>query len=113
MPEIGTSGSTSGDGKRRVAAWPKRPRPSSTLPKRTYRDVCHSYAFGGKADLASATGEVAAPPSFPQPVFLDYPFDAVSVHLRTTQRRLSAPPQIGATFTKSEQVRRSYFLHRH
>jgi hypothetical protein len=33
MPEIGTSGSTSGDGKRRVAAWPKRPRPSSTLPK--------------------------------------------------------------------------------
>jgi len=32
MPEIGTSGSTSGDGKRRVAAWPKRPRPSSTLP---------------------------------------------------------------------------------
>src|SRR5262249_22201734 len=33
MPEIGTSGSTSGDGKRRVAAWPKRPRPSSTLPQ--------------------------------------------------------------------------------
>src|SRR5262245_63116700 len=33
MPEIGTSGSTSGDGKRRVAAWPKRPRPSSTLPR--------------------------------------------------------------------------------
>src|SRR5215813_2348132 len=32
MPEIGTSGSTSGDGKRSVAAWPKRPRPSSTLP---------------------------------------------------------------------------------
>src|SRR6266545_4638857 len=32
MPVIGTSGSTSGDGKRRVAAWPKRPRPSSTLP---------------------------------------------------------------------------------
>jgi hypothetical protein len=32
MPEIGTSGSMSGDGKRSVAAWPKRPRPSSTLP---------------------------------------------------------------------------------
>jgi len=33
MPEIGTSGSMSGDGKRSVAAWPKLPRPSSTLPK--------------------------------------------------------------------------------
>src|SRR5262249_7829674 len=32
MPEIGTSGSMSGDGKRSVAAWPKLPRPSSTLP---------------------------------------------------------------------------------
>jgi hypothetical protein len=33
MPENGTSGSMSGDGKRSVAAWPKLPRPSSTLPK--------------------------------------------------------------------------------
>src|SRR5262245_9373383 len=33
MPEIGTSGSMSGDGKRSVAAWPKLPRPSSTLPE--------------------------------------------------------------------------------
>jgi len=32
MREIRTSGSMSGDGKRRVAAWPKLPRPSSTLP---------------------------------------------------------------------------------
>jgi hypothetical protein len=32
MPEIGTSGSMSGDGRRSVAAWPKLPRPSSTLP---------------------------------------------------------------------------------
>ena len=32
MPEIGTSGSMSEDGKRSVAAWPKLPRPSSTLP---------------------------------------------------------------------------------
>ena len=32
MPEIGTSGSMSVDGKRSVAAWPKLPRPSSTLP---------------------------------------------------------------------------------
>jgi hypothetical protein len=33
MPEIGTSGSMSGDGKRGVAEWPKLPRPSSTLPE--------------------------------------------------------------------------------
>ena len=32
MREIRTSGSMSGDGKRSVAAWPKLPRPSSTLP---------------------------------------------------------------------------------
>jgi hypothetical protein len=32
MPEIGTSGSMSGDGKRGVAERPKLPRPSSTLP---------------------------------------------------------------------------------
>jgi hypothetical protein len=31
MREIRTSGSMSGDGKRSVAAWPKLPRPSSTL----------------------------------------------------------------------------------
>ena len=34
MPEIGTSGSMSGDGKRGVAEWPKLPRLSSTLPLR-------------------------------------------------------------------------------
>ena len=32
MLEIGTSGLMSGNGKRGVAAWPKPPRPSSTLP---------------------------------------------------------------------------------
>jgi hypothetical protein len=39
MPEIGTSGSMSGDGKRGVAEWPKLPRPSSTLPFETLYDV--------------------------------------------------------------------------
>jgi hypothetical protein len=39
MPEIGTSGSMSGDGKRGVAEWPKLPRPSSTLPKAKLLDV--------------------------------------------------------------------------
>jgi len=34
MPEIGTSGLMRGDGRRSVAAGPKLPRPSSTLPSR-------------------------------------------------------------------------------
>ena len=33
MPEIGTSGSMSENGKRSVAKWPKLPRSFSTLPK--------------------------------------------------------------------------------
>jgi hypothetical protein len=48
MPEIGTSGSMSGDGKRSVAAWPKLPRPSSTLPQETA-----SHAAGGSAYWAA------------------------------------------------------------
>jgi hypothetical protein len=51
MPVIGTSGSTSGDGKRRVAAWPKRPRPSSTLPFATSTDVRYTAASGGNSDI--------------------------------------------------------------
>jgi len=39
MQEIRTSGSMSGDGKRSVAAWPKLPRPSSTLPGLPNGDV--------------------------------------------------------------------------
>ena len=50
MPEIGTSGSMSGDGKRGVAEWPKLPRPSSTLPELPINyvrfDVC--FARGGR-----------------------------------------------------------------
>jgi hypothetical protein len=51
MQEIRTSGSMSGDGKRSVAAWPKLPRPSSTLPKRpkAYGVACPQLA---KADAA-------------------------------------------------------------
>ena len=40
MPEIGTSGSTSGVGKRSVAEWPKLPRPSSTLPNAKCLGLC-------------------------------------------------------------------------
>jgi hypothetical protein len=35
VPEIGTPGLMSGDGKRGVAEWLKLPRPSSTLPQPT------------------------------------------------------------------------------
>src|SRR6266508_3041712 len=55
MPVIGTSGSTSGDGKRRVAAWPKRPRPSSTLP------VVVENQGGGGSSLGAATVARARP----------------------------------------------------
>ena len=54
MPEIGTSGSMSGDGKRGVAERPKLPRPSSTLPKLTSRMHQWMSAFGGKADIRVA-----------------------------------------------------------
>jgi hypothetical protein len=39
MREIRTSGSMSGDEKRSVAAWPKLPRSSSTLPSRAFAAV--------------------------------------------------------------------------
>jgi hypothetical protein len=51
MPEIGTSGSMSGDGKRSAAAWPKLPRPSSTLPKTTSEPVRHMSAIRGNPDV--------------------------------------------------------------
>jgi hypothetical protein len=53
MQEIRTSGSMSGDGKRSVAAWPKLPRPSSTLPSRRFVvTTVNSVAIGGIADLS-------------------------------------------------------------
>src|SRR5262249_13990418 len=55
--EIRTSGSMSGDGKRGVAAWPKLPRPSSTLPKVWVRsclaDDCYQVSTGRSSPLAS------------------------------------------------------------
>jgi Transposase DDE domain group 1 len=50
MREIRTSGSMSGDGKRSVAAWPKLPRPSSTLPQIVHR--------------GSETGKIVVPQRF-------------------------------------------------
>ena len=55
MPEIGTSGSMSGDGKRGVAEWPKLPRPSSTLPSRPILS-CRTYvSVRGKAECRAAS----------------------------------------------------------
>ena len=52
MPEIGTSGSMSGDGKRGVAEWPKLPRPSSTLPITTKPTPRHDGRKGPISDIA-------------------------------------------------------------
>ena len=49
MREIRTSGSMSGDGKRSVAAWPKLPRPSSTLPLPADQNLVSG--FGGAAEM--------------------------------------------------------------
>ena len=52
MPEIGTFGLMSGDGKRTVAEWPKLPRPSSTLPTQTcphVRDEVRLWGVSGQA----------------------------------------------------------------
>jgi hypothetical protein len=67
MPEIGTSGSMSGDGKRSAAAWPKLPRPSSTLPSETSADERYTAAFGGNPDIgrASPQGRAGARPDHP------------------------------------------------
>jgi hypothetical protein len=46
MREIRMSGSMSGDGKLSVAAWPKLPRPSSTLPSRQRLMLCLLFSFG-------------------------------------------------------------------
>jgi hypothetical protein len=47
MPEIGTSGSKSGDEKRGVAKWPKLPRPSSTLPFLPFVALQHHGSYRG------------------------------------------------------------------
>ncbi len=52
MPEIGTSGSMSGDGKRSVAEWPKLPRPSSTLPYATFPEGGRKAGISPKPDIA-------------------------------------------------------------
>ena len=52
MPEIGTSGSMSGDGKRGVAAWLKLSRPSSAL------HVCDGASAAVVANVEGGRREV-------------------------------------------------------
>jgi hypothetical protein len=49
MREIRTSGLMSGEGKRSVAAWPKPPRPSSTLLKAQKNDDLDAEAIAEAA----------------------------------------------------------------
>ena len=49
MPEIGTSGSMSENGKRGVAKRPKPPRPFSTLPPPTSIDTTQVTLLNAKA----------------------------------------------------------------
>jgi hypothetical protein len=56
MREIRTAGSMSGDEKRSVAAWPKLPRPSSTLPPRRFAAVRRFGRDRGEADMPRASG---------------------------------------------------------
>jgi hypothetical protein len=63
MREIRTSGSMSGDGKRSVAAWPKLPRPSSTLPDETHEPSRQMTVHWGEADSLQM---VSAQPSLTQ-----------------------------------------------
>jgi hypothetical protein len=76
MQEIRTSGSMSGDGKRSVAAWPKLPRPSSTLPKlRNARAlVCPEEL--AKADMRPFRRDSAFDPSATSAVHCGNGFDA-------------------------------------
>jgi hypothetical protein len=65
MPEIGTSGSMSEDGKRGVAKWPKLPRLSSTLPERrfaaTQRHVCSWSTSRNGTDIVNVGCNLVRP----------------------------------------------------
>jgi hypothetical protein len=61
MPEIGMSGSMSGDGKRGVAERPKLPRPSSTLPKRQFAAVQRYGRYRWNTGRSVDAADTAAP----------------------------------------------------
>ena len=102
MPEIGTSGSMSGDGKRGVAEWPKLPRPSSTLPSRRFGPAAICLELGVKPTCQDGPTDafdpnqtsVGAPVSFPKKA-------ALSHTARTKQTSFVAPL---TTSTRSLEV---------
>ena len=56
MPETGTSGLMSGDGKRSDGQnWPKPPRPSSTLPRRFFRLMATTVSGGCRSPVRTRT----------------------------------------------------------
>jgi hypothetical protein len=59
MPEIGTSGLMSGERKRSVAAWPKLPRLSSTLPAHAGYGTC-VFGVNYRRTLKNSLSSVAA-----------------------------------------------------
>ena len=96
MREIRTSGLMSGDGKRSVAAWPKPPRPSSTLRQR----------FWGKSqrrDPVLIIRQHARPP-----VPRTQPHDASPISLACSSDRsaptCSDPPPVPHQHDAPEQV---------
>jgi hypothetical protein len=96
MPEIGTFGLMSGDGKRGVAEWPKLPRPSSTLPTRKHGPPASGAAYRGEPDVQTTVSVGPFLPSRPgefHPEPLTDPDLNLSIHpARVTARRL--PPSI-------------------
>ena len=55
MPEIGTSGLMSEDGKRSVATWPKPPRLSSTLHAREFITLLAARQWRGRLPRARSS----------------------------------------------------------
>jgi hypothetical protein len=99
MQEIRTSGSMSGDGKRSVAAWPKLPRPSSTLPSRQLAAMHQPGRNRRTADMLrtpAARRSDANDPSATLAVHRGNGFDAdFSPYQRTRLSRYNARPELG------------------
>jgi len=93
MPEIGTYGSMSGDGKRGDAAWPKLPRPSSTLPLLPFP----TRAEIGEAPSAPASFGTNLPPRILARHTIAYV--AVSIHVECAPASKSRTRRSVAAYT--------------
>src|ERR1700732_1011583 len=108
MQEIHTSGSMSGDGKRSVAAWPKLPRPSSTLPPRRFAAVRRFGRDRSEADMPRASGAGRPDENDPSPtlaVHCGRGFDAWFQPYPSTRLGLECClPSLGADMRRREFV---------